>query len=157
MAIRRLDVCMQMFTNDGESGAVTAAFQDWTAGMRGVALCRVHIPGRDKHGQWRRKAEARPLMDAIRSRYRRASVVAAPLIARFKLSTRERWQSHALRGPLLITATHGRNFGPGRSDGSHIHVHWRQRWDDGQRSSFSTIGSSWRSTNETHACVRHDE
>jgi hypothetical protein len=50
---------------------VTAAYFDWKAGMRGVALFRKHIPGWDKHGEWRRKAETRALMDAIRSRYRR--------------------------------------------------------------------------------------
>ena len=52
---------------------VTAAYQDWKAGVRGVALFRKHIPGWEKHGEWRRKAEDRALMDAIRSRRRRES------------------------------------------------------------------------------------
>ena len=50
---------------------VTAALADFKAGMRGVALFQKHIPSWDKHGEWRRKAEARALMDAIRSRDRR--------------------------------------------------------------------------------------
>jgi hypothetical protein len=50
---------------------VTAAYENWKAGMRGVALYRSHIAGWDRHGEWRRKAEARALMDAIRSRRRR--------------------------------------------------------------------------------------
>jgi len=52
---------------------VTAALADYRTGMRGGALYRKHIPGWDKHGEWRRKAEARALMDAIRSRHRRES------------------------------------------------------------------------------------
>jgi hypothetical protein len=36
--------------------------------MRGVALYRKHIPEWEKHGEWTGKAEARALMDAIRSR-----------------------------------------------------------------------------------------
>ena len=50
---------------------VTAALVDWKAGVRGVALYRKHVPGWEKHGEWRRKAETRALMDAIRSRRRR--------------------------------------------------------------------------------------
>jgi len=53
---------------------VTAAYQDWKAGVRGVALFRTHIPGWDKHSKWRRKHEARALLDAIGSRRRREAV-----------------------------------------------------------------------------------
>jgi len=54
---------------------VTAAYQDWKAGMRGVALFRKHIPGWQKHNRYRRIAEEKRLMDAIRSRYRREGAV----------------------------------------------------------------------------------
>jgi hypothetical protein len=50
---------------------VTAAYLDWKAGIRGLDLYRKHIPGWQKHGEWRRKGEKRALMDAIRSRRRR--------------------------------------------------------------------------------------
>ncbi len=50
---------------------VTAAYLDWKAGMRGVALHRKHIPGSEKHNRYRRMAEEKRLMDAIRSRCRR--------------------------------------------------------------------------------------
>ena len=39
--------------------------------MRGVALCDTHIPGWLKHNRYRRQAEQKRLMDAIRSRARR--------------------------------------------------------------------------------------
>jgi hypothetical protein len=51
--------------------AVTRAHIDWKNGLRGVALYRAHIPGWEKHSSWRRTAEARALMDAIRTRDRR--------------------------------------------------------------------------------------
>jgi hypothetical protein len=51
--------------------SITVAFEDWKAGMRGTALYRKHIPGRDKHSHWRRRGEQRALMDAIYSRERR--------------------------------------------------------------------------------------
>jgi len=50
---------------------VTAAYLDWKAGMRGVALFRKHIPGWQKHNRYRRMAEQKGLMDAIRNRVRR--------------------------------------------------------------------------------------
>lgn len=50
---------------------ITAALADWRKGMRGDDLCRAHIRGWDRHSIWRRKQEARMLMDAIRSRRRR--------------------------------------------------------------------------------------
>jgi hypothetical protein len=50
---------------------VTAAYLDWKAGMRGVALFRKHIPGWDKHNRYHRIGEQKELMDAIRSRRRR--------------------------------------------------------------------------------------
>jgi hypothetical protein len=50
---------------------VTAAYLDWKTGIRGVALFRKHIPGWQKHNRYRRIAEEKRLMDAIRSRYRR--------------------------------------------------------------------------------------
>jgi hypothetical protein len=36
---------------------VTAAFLDWKAGMRGVALFRKHIPGWDGHHSYRKIGE----------------------------------------------------------------------------------------------------
>jgi hypothetical protein len=50
---------------------VTAAYLDWKAGMRGVALFRKHIPGWDGHHRYRKIGEQKALMDAIRSRARR--------------------------------------------------------------------------------------
>jgi hypothetical protein len=50
---------------------ITAAHRDWKNGMGRVELYRKHIPGWESHSQWRRKVEARRLMDAIRSRERR--------------------------------------------------------------------------------------
>ncbi len=49
---------------------ITAAYEDWMNGMRGVALCRKHIPGYDQMGEGRRRVESRRLMEAIRSRER---------------------------------------------------------------------------------------
>jgi hypothetical protein len=51
---------------------ITAAHADWKSGLRGVALCQKHIPRFDQMGRWRRRAMIRALMDAIRSRERRA-------------------------------------------------------------------------------------
>jgi hypothetical protein len=53
------------------SNRITAAHTDWKAGLRGVALYRKHILGWGRHGYWRRKAESRALLDAIRARSRR--------------------------------------------------------------------------------------
>ena len=53
--------------------AVTAAHQDWKNGVCGPALYRTHIPGWENHNRYRRQSEARALMDAVRSRERRAS------------------------------------------------------------------------------------
>ena len=50
---------------------VTAAYLDWKAGMRGVALFRKHIPGWEGHHRYRKIGEQKALMDAIRSRSRR--------------------------------------------------------------------------------------
>jgi hypothetical protein len=50
---------------------VTAALADWKAGMRGVDLYRKHIPGWQSHNRYRRMAEQKSLLDAIRSRRRR--------------------------------------------------------------------------------------
>ncbi len=50
---------------------ITAAYRDWTMGMRGVELFRTHIPGWTRHNYWRRKAESQSLMDAIHTRARR--------------------------------------------------------------------------------------
>jgi hypothetical protein len=50
---------------------ITAAHEDWRAGMRGVELCRKHIPGYDKMGYWKRKAKGRTLMSNIHTRERR--------------------------------------------------------------------------------------
>lgn len=50
---------------------VTAAYLDWKAGMRGVALFRKHIPGWEGHHRYRKNGEQKALMNAIRSRSRR--------------------------------------------------------------------------------------
>jgi hypothetical protein len=52
---------------------ITAAHADWKLGLRGLELYRRHIPGFDRMSQWRRESTIRDLMDAIRSRERRAS------------------------------------------------------------------------------------
>jgi hypothetical protein len=53
------------------NAGITAAHRDWKSGMYGLALYKKHIPGWETHSRWRRAAEARRLMDAIRSRERR--------------------------------------------------------------------------------------
>lgn len=53
------------------SKEVTAAHEDWQAGMRGTELYRKHIPGFDRMNRYRRNAMIRALLDAIRSRERR--------------------------------------------------------------------------------------
>lgn len=50
---------------------ITAAYATWKAGLCGLALYRVHITNFDRMSLWRRRGEARKLMDAIRSRERR--------------------------------------------------------------------------------------
>jgi hypothetical protein len=50
---------------------MTAAYRDWKAGMRGVALFRKHIPGWEGHHRYRKIGEQKALIDAIRSRSRR--------------------------------------------------------------------------------------
>jgi hypothetical protein len=51
---------------------ITAAHADWKSGLRGVALYQKHIPRFDQMSRWKRQAKIRALMDAIRSRERRA-------------------------------------------------------------------------------------
>jgi hypothetical protein len=51
--------------------AITAAYESWRAGLRGLALYKRHIPKFDGMSRWRRKAEQQRLMDAIHSRHRR--------------------------------------------------------------------------------------
>lgn len=51
--------------------ALTAAYEAWKRGMRGVALYQTHIPRWERLSRWRRKGEQRSLMDAIYSRKRR--------------------------------------------------------------------------------------
>jgi hypothetical protein len=53
------------------SKEITAAYTDWAAGLRGLALYRKHIPRFDHMGYWQRKVKTRALMDAIRARKRR--------------------------------------------------------------------------------------
>jgi hypothetical protein len=60
---------------------VTAAYLDWKAGMGGVALYRKHIPGWQKQNRYRRIAEEKRLMDAIRSRRRRERASPRPSAA----------------------------------------------------------------------------
>jgi len=50
---------------------ITEAVKDWRAGVRAVALYRVHIPGWERHHHYKGKAEEKALTDAIRSRERR--------------------------------------------------------------------------------------
>ena len=52
---------------------ITAAHADWKLGTHGLELYRRHIPGFDRMSRWRRESTIRDLMDAIRSRERRAS------------------------------------------------------------------------------------
>jgi hypothetical protein len=52
--------------------AVTAAYEEWKAGMRGLVPYRKHIPNWEKRSRWRRQVEQRALLDAIYSRERRA-------------------------------------------------------------------------------------
>lgn len=54
------------------SKEITTAHTDWKSGIRGEELCRRHIPGFDRMSRWRRESVSRDLMDAIRSRERRA-------------------------------------------------------------------------------------
>jgi len=56
---------------------VTAAYLDWKSGMRGAPLCLKHIPGWEKHNRYRRMAEEKRPLDAIRSRSRRMGPTAA--------------------------------------------------------------------------------
>ena len=51
---------------------ITEAYQDWKVGLSGVFLYKRHIPGFDRMNQYRREVKARRLMDAIRTRKRRA-------------------------------------------------------------------------------------
>jgi len=53
------------------SKVVTAAYTDWRAGMRGLALYRKHLPRFDRMNHWERKVKTRALLDAIRARKRR--------------------------------------------------------------------------------------
>jgi hypothetical protein len=59
---------------------VTAAYLDWKAGMRGVALCVKPIPGWATHNRYRKIVERKALTDAIRSRHRRDREPAFPTI-----------------------------------------------------------------------------
>jgi hypothetical protein len=70
------------------SNRITAAHADWKTGMRGVALYRKHIRGWEKHNFWRRKSEARTLMDAIRTRERREQRSAEECLAVARLGSR---------------------------------------------------------------------
>jgi hypothetical protein len=51
--------------------AITAAYEDWKAGMQGHQLYRKHIPGYSGMGRYRRDCAQRRLNEAIRSRRRR--------------------------------------------------------------------------------------
>jgi hypothetical protein len=54
-----------------QSKTITAAYDAWKGGMRGVALYQNHIPNWERLSRWRRKAVERSLMAAIYSRSRR--------------------------------------------------------------------------------------
>jgi len=53
------------------SKEITAAYADWTSGVRGLELYRRHIHRFDRMGHWERNVRMRALMDAIRARKRR--------------------------------------------------------------------------------------
>jgi hypothetical protein len=55
-----------------QRAVITAALADYKSGIRGVALYREHIPRFASMSHWEREVKARRLMDAIRSRERRA-------------------------------------------------------------------------------------
>jgi hypothetical protein len=61
------------------SEALTAAYTDWKANIRGVALFRKHISNWERLSRWRRQAEQRSLMDAIYSRNRRQRTRSKPI------------------------------------------------------------------------------
>jgi hypothetical protein len=50
---------------------ITRAYQDWLAGVRGVALFRKTIPRWEKLGYYARQIKSRRLMSSIRARHRR--------------------------------------------------------------------------------------
>lgn len=50
---------------------VTAAYEDWKLGMRGLELYSKHIPNWRTLAEWRRREKSRALLDAIRTRRRR--------------------------------------------------------------------------------------
>ena len=55
-----------------QKAVITAAHADYKRGMRGIPLFRNHIPRFDRMGHWEREVKTRRLMDAIRTRERRA-------------------------------------------------------------------------------------
>jgi hypothetical protein len=50
---------------------ITAAYADWTGGMRGLTLYRKYIRRFDRMSHWQRQVKTRALLDAIRARKRR--------------------------------------------------------------------------------------
>jgi hypothetical protein len=54
-----------------QSKTITAAYDAWKGGMRGVALYQNHIPNWERLSRWRRIAVERSLMASIYSRSRR--------------------------------------------------------------------------------------
>ena len=54
-----------------QSETITAAYDAWRDGMRGIALYQSHIPNWKRLSRWRRKAVERSLMASIYSRSRR--------------------------------------------------------------------------------------
>lgn len=50
---------------------VTAAYDDWKAGIRGAELYAKHIPSWTTHNRYRKIVEQKTLIDAIRARLRR--------------------------------------------------------------------------------------
>ena len=50
---------------------ITAAYADWKSGLRGLPLYRKHIPGFAHMSEWKRRAKARTLREAMRTRARR--------------------------------------------------------------------------------------
>lgn len=50
---------------------ITAAFVDWQAGLRGIALYRKHVPGFNQMSHWKRRGKMHALREALRARARR--------------------------------------------------------------------------------------
>ena len=50
---------------------ITLAYEDWKAGVRGLALYKKHIRGWDRMSHWRRRVESQRLSNAVHTRHAR--------------------------------------------------------------------------------------